>query len=92
MPLFEIPGFYTGCYIVESLLQSTLECFYDPQCIDKLQTYISVSSSINVTVLDASLHCDNIIWNSWWTNHSFTTSDTTIGQTCTKKKGTATGS
>jgi hypothetical protein len=53
--LFIVPGFYTGCYVVESLLQSTLECFYDQQCIDKLRVCISVSSSVNVTVLDASL-------------------------------------
>lgn len=27
--LFTVPGFYTGCFVIEALLQSTLECFYD---------------------------------------------------------------
>jgi hypothetical protein len=53
--LFQVPGFRTGCYVVESLLQSTLECFYDPRCINKIQSYISSSSPVNVTVLNASL-------------------------------------
>ena len=53
--LFNVPNFYKGCYIVESLLQSSLECFYDTQCIKKLQSYISSSSPINITALDASL-------------------------------------
>jgi hypothetical protein len=38
---FDVPGFYTGCYVIESLLQSTLECFYSQQCIDQLKLDIS---------------------------------------------------
>jgi hypothetical protein len=53
--LFDVPNFYTGCYVVESLLQSTLECFYDQQCIDDLQGQISSSSPVNATALDKSL-------------------------------------
>jgi hypothetical protein len=53
--LFNVPGFYIGCYVVESLLQSTLECFYDQRCIDKLKSYLSPSSSVNVIALDESL-------------------------------------
>ncbi len=52
--LFNVPGFYTGCFVVESLFQSTLECFYDQQCVDELKSYFS-SSSMNVTALNASL-------------------------------------
>jgi hypothetical protein len=47
-----VPGF---CYVIESLLQSTLECFFNQQCIDQLQGYISPSSSMMVTALDLSL-------------------------------------
>jgi hypothetical protein len=54
-PLFDVPGFYVGCYVVESLLQSTLECFYDQSCFNVLKFHISSSSSIGVTTLDASL-------------------------------------
>ncbi len=53
--IFNVSGFYTGCYMVESLLQSTLECFYDQQCIDKLRSYLSQSWRVNLTVLNSSL-------------------------------------
>jgi hypothetical protein len=55
--LFDVPGFYIGCYVIESLLRSTLECFYDQQCIDQLQRYIVSLSSLamNIEALDASL-------------------------------------
>jgi hypothetical protein len=32
-----VPGFFVGCYPLESLLQSTLECLYDMTCINKLK-------------------------------------------------------
>ncbi len=54
-PLFDVPGFYTGCYVIEALLHSTLECFYSQQCIDQLQNYANISSRKNFTALDASL-------------------------------------
>jgi hypothetical protein len=53
--LFTVPGVYTGCYIIESLLQSTLECFYDQTCIRALQSYYLSSSPMNITILDSSL-------------------------------------
>jgi hypothetical protein len=53
--LFSVPGIYTGCYVIESLLQSNLQCFYNQNCINKLQSYFVYSSSINITALDASL-------------------------------------
>ena len=53
--LFVVPGFYSGCYIIESLLVSSFQCFYDKQCFDNL-TYLTNSTlQINVTVLNASL-------------------------------------
>jgi hypothetical protein len=27
--LYTIPSFYVGCYVIKSLLHSTLQCFYD---------------------------------------------------------------
>ncbi|CAF1549821.1 unnamed protein product [Adineta steineri] len=53
--LFYVPGLYTGCYVIESLLQSGLQCFYNQTCINKLQSYFQVSSLMNVTALNASL-------------------------------------
>jgi len=52
---FKVIDFYEGCYVIESLLQSSLGCFYDHQCIDRLQLYFSSSSSIPTPALDASL-------------------------------------
>jgi hypothetical protein len=52
--LFIVPGFYTGCYVIEALLQSNLQCFYNQTCINQLQSYLSSSSSIQVTALNSS--------------------------------------
>jgi hypothetical protein len=53
-PVFIVPGFYTGCYVIEALLQSNLQCFYDQNCINQLQTYMPSSSSIQMTALYSS--------------------------------------
>ncbi|UJR19396.1 hypothetical protein I4U23_022526 [Adineta vaga] len=56
-----IPGFLVGCYPLESLLQSTLECLYNLTCINRLKNITKFSnmtfrplnstlSSLNVTV------------------------------------------
>ncbi|UJR19234.1 hypothetical protein I4U23_022363 [Adineta vaga] len=50
-----VPGFYAGCFAIESLLQSTLECFYSQTCIDEIQRYITWSFSLNVTALNSTL-------------------------------------
>ncbi|CAF3716292.1 unnamed protein product [Adineta steineri] len=54
-PSFFVPGFYMACYIIESLLQSDLRCFYNQTCIDELQSYFIYSPLINITSLNASL-------------------------------------
>ncbi|CAF1031674.1 unnamed protein product [Adineta steineri] len=53
--LFNVAGFYTGCNVIESLLQSNLECFYNQTCIDKLQNYLQ-SSPTYVSALSSSLY------------------------------------
>ncbi|CAF1003790.1 unnamed protein product [Adineta steineri] len=55
MGTFYIPGFYVGCYVIEALLQSTLQCFYDQACIDQLLLYLSSVSPINAAALNSSL-------------------------------------
>ena len=52
--LFLVPGMYTGCFLVESLLQSTLECFYSDSCFDQLTDFISTTIMSNVTILSAT--------------------------------------
>ena len=53
--LFTVPGFYMGCYAIEALLQSNLECFYDQTCIDTLKSFLRSSSSLTTEALDSSL-------------------------------------
>ena len=51
---FHISGFYFGCYIVESLLQSNLGCFYNQSCIDELRQALHSSVTVNTTALDST--------------------------------------
>jgi hypothetical protein len=80
--LFDVPGFYTGCYVIESLLQSTLQCFYDQQCVDHLLHQISLTPRIEVASLDESLSkysanltiqklVDNLMIEEWNYSSSF---------------------
>lgn len=55
IPSFIIPGLYLGCYVFESLLRSTLECFYDESCFNQLKIQLQSNSSIDVTALNALL-------------------------------------
>jgi hypothetical protein len=54
-PNFAVPGIYVGCYIIESLLQSDLRCFYNQTCLSKLETYRITGKIENVTSLNSSL-------------------------------------
>ena len=49
--LFNVTGFFTGCYIVEGILKSTLQCLYNETCVNMLQSFIS-SPSMNVVSMD----------------------------------------
>ena len=50
--VLRVRGMYTGCYILESLLQSSLECFYDDDCFHNLTSTLSTTVQPNVTLLD----------------------------------------
>ena len=52
--LYTILGMYIGYYIMEALLQSTLECFYTSSCLNQLVSYSNSTSRLNVTLLSAS--------------------------------------
>jgi hypothetical protein len=53
--LFSVPGIYQGCFIIESLLQSDLRCFYNQTCINIVLPYYKAIPPMNVTALDQSL-------------------------------------
>ena len=53
--IFTVPGFYSRCFPVESLLPSTLECFYSNQpCLDLMTNITNEPFFANITRLDAS--------------------------------------
>jgi hypothetical protein len=55
--LFDIPNMFSGCFASQSLLQSSLECFFDHTCVDpvvqKLNHFSQVNNmpSINLSIL-----------------------------------------
>ena len=51
--VFTVPGLYSGCLLIESLLQSNLQCFYNQACIDELQGYLSSPSSTDQMIPNA---------------------------------------
>ena len=61
--LFDIPGLYMGCSRLEALLSSTLECFYNQTCMDRIIDSVILSwykgSELNFTVLNSSLNSAN---------------------------------
>lgn len=74
-----IPGFYVGCYPLESLLQSTLECLYNISCIDVIKSIGNISN-YRLNPLDGSLSnpkatvqtlVDNLLIERWETNMSY---------------------
>lgn len=52
---FSVPNFYTGCFVIQSVLQSTLQCFFNQTCLDAVQTEIASNYSINISILDSAL-------------------------------------
>ncbi|CAF4483551.1 unnamed protein product [Rotaria socialis] len=52
--LFFVRGMRMGCYVLEALLQSSLECFYDPICFDSLKFYLSSTVFWNGTVMNGT--------------------------------------
>ena len=53
--LITISGVRIGCFIIESLLASSLECFYNQSCIDNLRQYLYPAPFLIVPPLNASL-------------------------------------
>ncbi len=51
---FSIPGFYTGCYVVDNILKSNLQCFYDENCTSLFLSVYEAPMKFNLSVLDPS--------------------------------------
>ena len=59
--LFKIPGWYTGCMPINSLLQSTLECFYNQTCINILLSFLSTNHTSKAMMMnEQSIYKTNV--------------------------------
>ncbi|CAF1615456.1 unnamed protein product, partial [Adineta ricciae] len=58
---FVIPGMYVGCYVVESLLQSDLRCFYNQTCISEVLSSLNGSTLMNVTAMDPNVSVEFMV-------------------------------
>ncbi|CAF4832005.1 unnamed protein product [Rotaria sp. Silwood1] len=54
-----VPGFRVGCYPLQSLLQSTLNCLYNRTCINQLKSIYS-NTDLTVQPLDPTLSSPNV--------------------------------
>ncbi|CAF0868771.1 unnamed protein product [Adineta ricciae] len=52
--LFNVSGFYIGCYVLDTLLNSNLQCLFDRMCLSTLQRYLDSRPSTPPTELNAS--------------------------------------
>ena len=53
--LFAVPGLYIGCYTIEAVLKSTVECFYDEVCFSRFLSHLIGNSSMRILPLDRSM-------------------------------------
>ncbi|CAF0862508.1 unnamed protein product [Adineta steineri] len=81
-PILEIPNFYIGCSSVESLLNSTLETFYNRSAMLEIDQYLytPLGPSFNFSALNPKLSLPNetietivnrLMIDSWSSNISF---------------------
>ena len=57
---FTIPGWNAACSTVDTILRSTLECFYNQTCLDLLMHYMTIVEEVypytwNITALDTNV-------------------------------------
>ena len=52
--LANVSGFCIGCFPVESLLQSTLECLFDASCLETIHTFIPISNLTDIYAFNIS--------------------------------------
>jgi len=81
-----LPGLLIGCYPLESMLQSSLECLYNQTCLDLIMLFMDgESSNITFTILNSSLPStisyglnetvqhmvDRLFADNWFINKSY---------------------
>ncbi|CAF4133929.1 unnamed protein product, partial [Adineta steineri] len=78
---WSIPGISTGCFPGFTLLSSTLECFYNQSCVDKLISYFPTSDEFKAMIINnESLYqpistvqsiIDNLMIENWTMNITY---------------------
>ncbi|CAF3867982.1 unnamed protein product [Adineta steineri] len=78
---WSIPGMSTGCFPGFTLLSSTLKCFYNQTCVDKLISYFPTSDNFTAMIINnESLYkptstvqstIDNMMIEKWIMNISY---------------------
>ncbi|CAF1183481.1 unnamed protein product [Adineta steineri] len=78
--LYSIPNFFIGCYLLESLSVSTLECFYSLSCMLTIHKHLNSSETFNFSALNSNLNLynepigiivDRAMIDKWLVNISF---------------------
>jgi hypothetical protein len=52
---FAIPGLFKGCFLVEAVRQSSLECFYQLSCITLIKEFLQIPVILNNSILPLNL-------------------------------------
>lgn len=64
-PIYFVPNLYSACFPIESLLQSTLECFYDNKdCLTIIMKFYNLTSLDSFTRLNSSSHASRFMINT----------------------------
>lgn len=64
-PTFVVDGLYTGCYMLEGILSSSMKCFYSQSCINR--SIIAIVFDIQRRKLDPYPYALNMTSNSSYT-------------------------
>ncbi|CAF0887032.1 unnamed protein product [Adineta steineri] len=62
--IFIVPGIRVSCFLTDSLLQSTLECFFDQQCFDRVQNFTVSTSRFPFTTTALKYNSTNTQYNT----------------------------
>ncbi|CAF2751635.1 unnamed protein product [Rotaria sp. Silwood2] len=52
LPVVNVTGFVTGCYAIEALLQSTLDCFFNRTCLEIVLAFFSFHNITTINTLN----------------------------------------
>ncbi|CAF1328047.1 unnamed protein product [Adineta ricciae] len=77
----KIPGLVTSCYPLNSILESSLECFYDQTCVNKTLLYLPTNETFTAMTISSSSRfsyqstvqslVDHLMIEDWITNISY---------------------